>query len=317
VRFGLANHSDKIEKKIKIFEKAVDTKKLKFETKKIERIFLAIDAHFEASEISENALQITLNLAKRFQAKVYIACIAPTSEELKISEKLVKKALQLLESENIAVTGSCGFGHPSENILELSKQFNPNLIVISTPYGERTETFNIESLGTTVDLIIRKSPYPILLVRKPIFPPTEIMKSILLIIDSIKTIQAAEWALTLAENNSKIMILSITEKETMEKVEELAESLLDSEIDKDIVERLHRWEIRTLINGIISEAETKELKVEKKLLIGDRIKLTLEEAKEKHTVLICATTLEQDNVLENEVENLARLSRIPILIVKI
>jgi len=138
----LSSHSEKVEKKIKLFEQAVDTKKLKLEIKKIERIFLAIDAHIEASEINENALQITLNLAKRFQAEVYVVCIAPTSEELAISEKLVDKAQKLIRSENISVIGSCDVGRPSEHILGLSEGFNPSLMVIPIPYGERTEAFD-------------------------------------------------------------------------------------------------------------------------------------------------------------------------------
>jgi len=316
VIFAVIGHSEKVEKKIKTFEQAMVLSKLKPNPNRIERLFLAIDPHIEASDLSGNALQITANLAKKHQAEVYIACIPPMRDEIKIAEKLANEAIQLLESKNVSVTGSCNFGHPSEHILELSRQFNPSLIVMPIPYCERAEKLNIDSLGTTVDLIIRKSPFPILLVRKLTFPPSEIMKSVLLVIDSIKTIKAAEWALTLAERGSKITLFSVTEKETIEKVEEIAQSLLDSEIDKGILERLHLKEIQALITGVVSETETKGIEVEKKHLVGDRIKLTLEETKENHTILILTTSLEQYNILDNEVENLARLTRIPILIVK-
>jgi len=82
------------------------------------------------------------------------------------------------------------------------------------------------------------------------------------------------------------------------------------------LERLHIKEFQALITGVVSETETRGIEVEKKHLVGDRIKLTLEETKENHTILILTTSLEQYNILDNEVENLARLSRIPILIVK-
>ena len=316
VIFVVTIPSEKVEKKIKAFEQAIVLNKLKPNPIRIERLFLAIDPHIEASDLSENALQITANLAKKHQVEVYLACIAPMRDEIKMAEKLANEATQLLESENISVTSNCSFGHPSEHILELSKQFNPSLIVMPTPYGERAENFNIESLGTTVDLVTRKTPFPILLVRKSTFLPREIVKSVLLIIDSIKTIKAAEWALTLAERGSKITLFSVTEKETIEKVEEIAQSLLDSEIDKGILERLHIKEFQALITGVVSETETRGIEVEKKHLVGDRIKLTLEETKENHTLLILTTSLEQYNILDNEVENLARLSRIPVLIVK-
>lgn len=312
----VSKHANKIEKKIKIFEKAVNVKKIKLNLIKIQKIFLAIDAHSKAIERNENALQITLNLAKKYQAKVYIACIAPTIEELRISEELVKKTINILKSENIIVTGSCGYGHPSEQIMDLSNNFNPSLIVLPTPYGERTENFDIESLGTSVDLILRKSKFPTLLVKKKKFAPSEIMNKILLNFDSNKAIKAAEWALTIADNNSKIMLLSITEEETVEKVEELAESLLESVIDKGLVEHIHQKEFHDSIHSIFYKAKIKGIQIEKEHLIGDRIRLILSETKENYTILILATALEKDNVFENEVENICRLVQIPILIIK-
>ncbi len=316
VKFGVSEHSEKVRKQIKIFEKAVDMKKLELHPIAIKRIFLAVDSHTEAVDINEYALQIVLNLAKKHKAEVYIACIAPTDEELKIAEKLVNKAVKFLERENISVTGSCGYGHPSEHILELSNHFNPSLIILPTPYGERSEPFNIESLGTSVDIILRKSPFPTLLVRKPIYPPKEIMKSILLLINSIKSTKVAEWTLTLAEEDSKIKLLSITEKEMVEKVEELAHTLLESKIDKGIVEHVHSKENQAIINTIFFGAKKRELQIETKHRIGDRIRLTLEEIEDEYTILILATIIEQDNVLENEVENICRLAKIPVLVIK-
>jgi nucleotide-binding universal stress UspA family protein len=312
----LQKHSETIEKKIKIFEKAVDIKKIKLNPIKIKKILLAIDAHSEATEINENALQITSILAKKAQSEVFIICIAPTAIEIKISEKLVGRALKTLEKENIKVIGTCEFGHPSEKILEISNRYNPNLIILPTPYGERAEPFNIDSLGTSVDIILRKSPIPTLLVKKPKHPPNKILSSILLIIDSNKSTKAAEWALSLTKENSSLMLLTITEKETIEKVEELAKSVLEAEIDKDLLENIHKKENIEYSNKIIDDSRRKDIKIEKKHIIGDKIRLILRETEEKHTILVIGTTIEQDDVFEHEVENICRLIRIPILLVK-
>jgi len=174
----------------------------------------------------------------------------------------------------------------------------------------------IESLGAIVDLVIRKSPFPILLVRKPVFPPNEIVKSILLLVDSLETIRAAELALTLAKKDSNLKLLSIIEKETVETVEELAETLLDSKIDKDVLELVHKKEAQGIINGIVFEAEKKAVKVAKVHLVGDRIRLVLEEAKKKHTIIISATSIFQGKLLDMDVENLIRFCQIPVLIIK-
>ena len=270
-----------------------------------------------ASEISKNALQITLYLATKFKAEVYIACISPTTEELVISEKLVNEAVKLLESEQISVIGSCGIGRPSEHILELSEEFNPNLIVMPIPYGERAETFDIESLGATVDLVMRKCRFPILLVRKPKFKSSELTKNMFLIIDKMENIKAAEFALTLGEKGSKLKLFSVTEKETVEKVEVLAEFLTVSEIGKGIIERVHKREIQSLINGIVDESKIRGIIIERMHLVGNRLKLILEEIKHEHTIIVLSARLEEGNFLGSEVENLVKFSKIPILLVKI
>ena len=158
---------------------------------------------------------------------------------------------------------------------------------------------------------------PCKVIFKPVLKtPDEITKSILVLVDAVKTLKASEFALTLADKGSNLQLLSITEKESIEEIEKLTETLIDSKIDQDALERLHRKEIKALIDGIVSEAKARGVKVERTHLVGEKVKLTLKEAKEKHTIIVLASSLDQNNILETEVENLARLSRIPVLIVK-
>jgi nucleotide-binding universal stress UspA family protein len=314
--FELPEKLEEVEKKIKIFEEIVVPRITKLQPPSIKKIFLAVDSHVEASEVSENALQITLSLAKRFQSEVYVACIAPTNDELIRSERLVNKIVQLLESENISVKGGCSSGRPSEHILELSRLYNPNLIVMPIPYGERAENYQIESLGATVDIVIRKSPFPILLVRKPKFKPNELTKYMVLLINEMENTEAAEFALALGERDSKLEILSVTKKETVERVEDIAENLTDFYFEEGTLESMHKREIQSLINGIFDEAKARGIIIERTHLVDNRIKAVIEQSKHEHTMIVLPTILIDGNILEPEVENLARFSKIPVLIVK-
>ena len=316
VKFGLVSPQEKVDEKIKMFERASITGELTLNPPSVERIFLAIDSHIEASEISETAIQITVALAMRFKAEVYIACIAPSPEELSISERLTNKSVKLLESLKVSVIGGCSIGRPSEHILELSEQFNPSLIVMPIPYGERSETFDIESLGSTVDLIIRKSPYPILFVRKLKFNPKDITKNILVILDKLEHLRGAEFALTLAEKGSTIKLLSITEKEKVETAKVLAQTIIDSKIGSGVLENAHKLEIQPLISVMVDEGKTRGVNIERTYRLGNRVKLILNELKHKHTIIVSSTSLGRDNILDSEVENLVRFSKIPVLIVK-
>ena len=282
----------------------------------MKKIFLAIDSHENASEISENAVQITLRLAIRFQTEVYIACIAPSTEEFAISEKVVNENVKLFESNNVPVVGSCGIGRPSEHILGLSEKYNPNLIIMPIPYGERAETFEVESLGATVDIVLRKSPFPILLVRKPKFNANDVTKNILLLISENSNTKAAELALALGESGSKLKLLSITEKKIEKKVKDLVKTISSTDIEKGIVEHIHKKGVQYLVNKIFEEAKNREIKVERIHLVGNWVKLILEQAKNKHTMIIISTDFVEGNILLSEVENVAKLSKIPILILK-
>jgi len=316
VKFGLVSPQEKVDEKIKMFERASISGEFTLNPPRIERIFLAIDSHMDASEISEHAIQITLGLAMRFRAKVYIVCIAPSSKELSVSERLINEAVKLLESLNVSVIGVCGIGRPSEHILELSREFNPSLIVMSIPYGERFETFDIESLGATGDLVLRKSPFPILFVRKPRYKPKDVTKNMLVILDKMEHLRAAEFALTLAERGSNIKLLSIVEKETVEKVKDLVQTFTDSEIRLAVLEDIHKREIQPLIAVMVDEAKTRGFDFERIYRVGKRVKIILGELKHKHTIILASSSLVEGDILDSEVENLVRFSKIPVLIVK-
>ncbi|MBT8172334.1 universal stress protein [Candidatus Bathyarchaeota archaeon] len=312
----MSSHSEKVDEKIRVFEQAIVNEEIELNPPTIKKIFLAIDSHEKASNVSENATEITLNLAIRFKAEVYIACIAPTEEELAVSEKLVNEVVKLFESKKVPVIGSCGIGSASEHILGLSEKFDPSLIIMQIPYGERVETFDIESIGATVDLVIRNCSFPILLVRKPEFKASDITQNILLLVSKKENIKAAELALSLGAKGSKLKLLSITKKETVEKVENLVQTISRFELGKGVLEHIHKKEVQPLVNKIIDEAKNRGIKVERIHLIGDRIKITLELSKDKHTMMVLSHEIGERNILESEVENLIKLSKIPTLIVK-
>ena len=309
-------HSKKIDEKIRAFEKAIITKEIELNPENIAKIFLAIDSHDNASEISKNAIKIALNIAIRFQAEVYIACISPTNEELKISEKLVEDNIKLFESKKISVTGSCSLGRPSEHIIELSLKFNPDLIIMTIPYGERTESFDIETLGSTVDLVIRKSSFPILLVRKPVFNAKDITKNILLVINKKENVKATEFALTLVEKGSKIKILSITEKQIAEKIENIVQTISKTDLEKETIKQVHKEEFQNLIYKISEKLKNQGIKIERIHLFGNWVKLILEEMKQNHTIIVLSTDAVENDFLVSEVENVVKRSKIPALIVK-
>jgi len=137
------------------------------------------------------------------EAEVSVVCVATSTEEIENSPTLVSKAVEFLASQWITVKGRCREGYPSEHILKLAEEEKSGLIVIPSPYAEKAEKQCIESLGTTVEVVLRRASCPVILVRNLIPAPEEATKAILLPIHSVKAYRAAEWALALAEEGSK------------------------------------------------------------------------------------------------------------------
>jgi len=77
-----------------------------------------------------------------------------------------------------------------------------------------------------------------------------------------------------------------------------------------------KMEIQPLIKIIVDGAKAHGIDVERIFQVGTRAKLTLDELKYNHTLIVLSTSLVDGNILDSEVENLVRFSKIPVLIVK-
>jgi nucleotide-binding universal stress UspA family protein len=201
-----------IERKIEVFRRAVVPERIEFGPAKIGKILLAVDIHACSFESSESTVLLTLYLARRFNATVSVVCVAMSEEETEESDSAVFRAVELLASQGIGVEGSRGEGYPSENILRLAEKEEASLIIIPTPYAEKAEKPCVESLGTTVDIVLQRASCPTMLVKSPVQKPKDAVKNILLPIQSLEEYKAAEWALTLAEDDFRLLLLNVVDK---------------------------------------------------------------------------------------------------------
>jgi nucleotide-binding universal stress UspA family protein len=306
-----------IERKIEVFRRAVVPERIEFGPAKIGKILLAVDIHACSFESSESTVLLTSYLARRFNATVSVVCVAMSEEETEESDSAVFRAVELLASQGIGVEGSRGEGYPSENILRLAEKEEASLIIIPTPYAEKAEKPCVESLGTTVDIVLQRASCPTMLVKSPVQKPKDAVKNILLPIQSLEEYKAAEWALTLAEDDFRLLLLNVVDKSSVETAKEIAERLLEAEIDEDSTAEMLRKDVSTLMANIARRGHEKGIGIERRFRVGDEVTVTLEEMeKERSSMLILAAKPEKGNTIGSKVENLVRLSSIPILVVK-
>jgi nucleotide-binding universal stress UspA family protein len=306
-----------IERKIEVFRRAVVPERIEFGPAKIGKLLLAVDIHACSYESSESTVLLTSYLARRFNATVSVVCVATSEEEIEESDSTVFRAVELLAYQGIGVEGSRGEGYPSENILRLAEKEEASVIIIPTPYAEKVEKPSVESLGTTIDIVLQRASCPTMLVKSPVQKPKDIVKNILLPIQSLEEYKAAKWALTLAEDDSRLLLLNVVAKSSVKTAKEIAERLLEAEIDEDSIAEILRKDVSTLMANIARRGHEKGIRIERRFRVGEETTVTLEEMeKERSSMLILSTKPEKGNTIGSKVENLVRLSSIPILIVK-
>jgi nucleotide-binding universal stress UspA family protein len=309
--------SEKIEKKIGVFEQAIHLEKITLGPVPLTRILLAVDAHIPAIASSRSAVQFTAYLASRFSAAVHVLCVATRSDVVELSHSETAKTIELLEARGIAVTGMCIEGQPSDQILRSAESEGSNLIVIPTHYAETVEAPSSESLGTTLDIVVKRAPCPVLIIRQPLSQPEAACEVILFPIYNVAVHRAAEWALTLAETGARLTLLSILDKASLETTKEVVQHLVEDAISDASVERVLGKSIQPLKARLAAELGERGIQVTRTHIVGDRVTAILEERERgRHTLLVLQAEPQKSTLIGATAENLARASDIPVLVVK-
>lgn len=309
--------SEKIEKKIGVFEQAIHLEKITLGPVPLTRILLAVDAHTSAFASSRSAVQLTAYLASRFTAAVHVLCVATRSDVVEQSRAETAKTIELLEARGIAVTGMCMEGQPSDQILVSAEREDSDLIVISTHYAETVEAPSRESLGTTLDIVVKRAPCPVLIIRQPLSQPEAACEAILLPIYNVAVRRATEWALTLAEAGAQIKLLSILDKASLKTTKDVVQHLIDDAVSNSSVERVLGKAIQPLTARLAAELGERGIQVTRVHIVSDRVGAILEEIKRgHHTLLVLQAEQQKGNPIGATAENLARASDIPVVVVK-
>ena len=112
-------------------------------------------------------------------------------------------------------------------------------------------------------------------------------------------------------------MLNVVDRSFVETTKEIVERLFEADINDVSIERILGKDISNLIANIATSGKEKGIKIERRFRVLDEATVTIEEIeKEKNSMLILAAKPEIGNRIGSTVENLARLSSIPVLIIK-
>ncbi len=130
------------------------------------------------SESAENASRYAISLAKKYGSKLYVIHVvepftyttdfgldysAQYMEMEASAKRLLNEIVASIKKDNLDVEGTVLSGEPFVEIIKYARQAHVDLIVMAT-HG-RTGIEHM-LLGSVAEKVVRKSPYPVLTVKK-------------------------------------------------------------------------------------------------------------------------------------------------------
>lgn len=203
------------------------------------RILLATDGS------SQDALGVALvrRLATRFAAA---ASVVDAREKVAGNELAVRTAAALRGSPLPKSPGA-----DFEQILRGVEDSHCDLVAVPCPFGRDLESVGPDSVGTVIDVLLTRSPVPILVLRRPYDPPDEVFRRVLLVLtaENEAAPAAVAWAAAMVAPGGNLRMVLILQKEFQQNVQALLETIApDVDVQPDALAgalakthvRLHR-----------------------------------------------------------------------------
>jgi nucleotide-binding universal stress UspA family protein len=306
---------NQIKEKVKIFEQAIIPEKTAFILPSIKSILLALDAHDWVIESSRYSYKVASEISLRYNAYVYIICMAITNEEYNQSERLVEEAIEYFKTRNVKSQGSCLIGSPSDNILKISKDERIDLIILPTPYAERVEKNNLDSLGSTIEILNNRSTVPLLLLTESNIKPEKITEKLLMPVQGKEDVTKSEWALFLSNRETCINVLNAVGTDLVDEIKDVSMDLLDEDVNKRLIEISLRKNTAPLLNALKEIASEMDLRLIISNKVGDLVDIIINELTKKQTSLLIVdsqTSMAKGSLIVKE----SKKNKVPILIIK-
>ncbi|MEZ6087678.1 MAG: universal stress protein [Pirellulaceae bacterium] len=204
---------------MRMFEKAMVPIAEPIEPKQPARVLIAIDGSSQDAAIIEAAT----TLQKRFDATLLVLDARETDDEEAASPS-IDSLLAIANSERLAKSSGTSY----DQILAAIESRQPDLVVLPCPFGRDFQSIGAESIGTVVDVILSRSPVPLLIIRSTDQPLATACKQVAMVVSSECDAEplAAGWALGLSSESASISLEVVMDREQLENLQAILEVLV-------------------------------------------------------------------------------------------
>lgn len=307
MEFGREAVERVVEEHMEAFQEALG-ERVELARPTVSSILLALDR----SNQDELVLALGRRLAHRWDARVVITGGFPDEEE-EISWSYLEEAQKRLNRDVDAEAYWTAGEESFDKILRAIEEREVDLVVLPAPYLRDPESLGEDSVGTNLDVLLTRSPVPLLVVRWPDVGPDEALGNVTLVVfDSDPwSRRSAEWALALAREGA-LRTLAFVDAEFVELVES---SLEADEPEEGVARRLSRGMV-PLVSATVGSAEREGISADVEYVVGLLGELVREWIGTKPTLLVVRGFGPEDEPQEKVARDLILQSRSPVLVVK-
>ena len=171
-------------------------------------------------------------IAGQFRERFGCEVAAVDAREGDVPDDLAAQVAQSLGGRAEPKTSDDNFAQ----ILAAMEHSKCDLLITPCPYGRDLEAVGPDSAGTVIDVLLARSPVPVLVVRKPYEPQGDLFRQIVMILTAENEVapDAAAWAAGLIAPRGVFHLVLVLEREMYENIHALMQSIapeMDVSID--------------------------------------------------------------------------------------
>lgn len=262
---------------------------------------------------------LSIELCRRLQSRFGTGLDVLDARESISSNELAERVARSLG----ATAMSKSVGESYEQILRAAAENGCDLIVVPSPYGRDLEKVGSDSTGTVIDVLLARSPVPLLVTRQPFEVVDEpfARAMIVLVSENKAAADAAAWAAGLVRAGGVAELMLILEQEVLENVRHLIHEVdpaihVDAEQLTHALERTHVRLHRALQKTAGESGFDYRLVVQREAQAPvDHIGRTGDQPPERIDTLLVLALERGDHLSQGHVQDRIRNTRLPVLVV--
>jgi hypothetical protein len=180
-----------------------------------ERVLLAVDG----SSQDHSATKVAEHLRDQYECAVFVV----DAREHDDSNNLALQTAGTLGAQATTKTP----GDSYEQILQAIRDCQADFLIAPCPYGRDLETVGPNSAGTVIDVLLSRSPVPILVIRRPFEETAKVFRHVRMVLtaENEAARPAAARATALITPGGLLELVLVLEKEMYENVRALLQTI--------------------------------------------------------------------------------------------